>query len=208
MDEDSPQTQEWLHQLQGGDMQALGTLFDFYRGRLRQMVQLRLDKRLAARVDPSDVLQEVYLDAARQVAGYLRRPKVAFYVWLRGLARERVLKLQRRHVGAKRRSTEREQQLPLESSALLAQQFLAQGPCPSQALAKKELRRRVQRALAKLDPEDQEVILMRDFENMTNGEVAQVLGLGDSGATMRYGRALYRLKESLLADLNPGETNP
>jgi RNA polymerase sigma-70 factor (ECF subfamily) len=208
MGEDSSQTQDWLDQFRGGDMQALGALFDFYRSRLRQMVQFRLDKRLAARIDPSDVLQEVYLDAARQVAGYLHQPKVAFYVWLRGLAWERVLMLQRRDVGAKRRSTQREQQLPLESSALLAQQLLAQEPTPSQALVKKELRRRVQRALARLAPEDQEVILMREFENLSNREVAQVLGLGDAGATMRYGRALYRLKEILLADLSPGETTP
>ena len=172
------------------------------------MVELRLDGRLAARLDPSDVLQEVYLDMAGKIDGYLRQPKVNFYVWLRGLAWERSLKLQRRHLGAECRGVGREEALPLESSSALARQFLAPGTSPSDAMAQEELRHRVQLALAKLDEKDREVILMRDFEGMTNGEVAQTLGLKASTATMRYGRALYRLKEILTADWPTGESKP
>jgi RNA polymerase sigma-70 factor (ECF subfamily) len=172
------------------------------------MVELRLDARVAARLDPSDVLQEVYLDMAGKIEGYLRQPKVNFYVWLRGLAWERLLKLQRRHLGAECRAVGREEALPLDSSSALAGQCLAPGTSPSDAALKEELRHRVQLALAKLDEKDREVILMRDFEGMTNGEVAQTLGLKASTATMRYGRALYRLKEILTADWPSGESKP
>lgn len=201
-----PETEGWLRAMRQGDKGALAALFDYYRLRLEQMVRLRMDSRLTARVDPSDVVQEAYLDAARQVEGYLRQPKVAPFVWLRGLTWQRLLNLQRQHVGAERRSVKRELALPLESSAMLASHFLAAGTSPSQALVQEELRRRVQSALERLDADDQEVLLMRHFENMANGEVAQALGLTDSGATMRYGRALARLKEALLAEAASGES--
>jgi len=204
MDESAPTT--LLCRLRSGDRDALAALFDYYRPRLRQMVRLRMDARVAARFDASDVLQEAYLDAARQVQGYLQQSNVALYVWLRGLAWERLLNLQRQHLGAQCRTVQRAVPLPAESSALLTKALLAQGPSPSQALLQQELRARLQHALDRLDPADREVILMRHYEDMSNGEVAQALGLSPSGATMRYGRALFRLKETLLANLAAGES--
>jgi RNA polymerase sigma-70 factor (ECF subfamily) len=208
MSAETPHTSEWLEQVRTGDTAALAELFHSYRPQLRRMVELRMDGRLAARLDPSDVLQEVYLDMAGQVDGYLCQPKVDFHIWLRGLTWERLLKLQRRHLGAECRAIGREQALPLESSGALARQLLAPGTSPSDAVVQEELRRRVQLALAKLEDNDREVIYMRDFEGMTNGEVAQTLGLSASGATMRYGRALFRLKEILTADWPAGESKP
>jgi RNA polymerase sigma-70 factor (ECF subfamily) len=207
MDEPS-QTSVLLHRLRSGDREALVALFDCYRPRLQQMLRLRMDARVAARFDVSDVLQETYLDAARQIQGYLQQPQVAVYVWLRQLAWERLLNLQRQHLGVKCRAVEREVPLPAESSALLAKAILAHGPSPSQALLHEELRQRLQHSLDKLKPPDREVILMRHYEGMSNAEVAQALGLSASAATMRYGRALYRLKEILLADLAAGESRP
>lgn len=208
MFEEVPHTTECLNRVRAGNTAALAELFECNRAPLRRMVELRLDARVAARVDPSDVLQEVYLDMAAQIDGYLHQPKVAFYVWLRGLTWERLLKLHRRHLGADCRAVSREQALPLDSSAALARQFLASGASPSEAQVQQELRHRVQQALAQLDDGDREVILMRDFEGMTNGEVAQLLGLTASGATMRYGRALFRLKEILTANWPTGESKP
>jgi RNA polymerase sigma-70 factor (ECF subfamily) len=208
MIEELPDTSACLQRVRAGDRTALAALFHSYRAALRRMVELRLDGRLAARLDPSDVLQEVYLDMAGQIDGYLRQPAVTFYVWLRGLTWERLLKLQRRHLGAECRAVGREEALPLDSSSALAHQFLARGASPSDVLVQEELRHRVQQALAKLDEKDREVILMRDFEGMTNGEVAQALGLSPSGATMRHGRALYRLKEILMTDWPTGESKP
>ena len=206
MDE-SPQTARWLRRVSSGDPSALAELFTHYRARLRRLVQLRLDPRLAARLDPSDVLQEVYLDAAGQVEAYLRQPRVSFYVWLRGLAWERLLKLHRRHLGAACRAIGREQPLPGGSSAS-AGGLAAGGTSPGEALVQEELRRRVSDALARLGDEDREVILMRDFEDLSNNEVAEALGLTPSGATMRYGRALFRLKEALKADRPAGDPTP
>jgi RNA polymerase sigma-70 factor (ECF subfamily) len=199
MTDESAEARQLFSRLRAGEPEAMAALFDHYGPRLRRLVCLRLDRRLAARLDPSDVLQEVYLDMAGQIHGYLRQPRVSFYVWLRGLTWERLLKLQRRHLGAACRSARQEQALPPDSSDALAQQLLAPGPSPSEDVLREELRRRVQDALARLGGEDREVILMRDFEGLSNGEVAQALGLTPSGATMRYGRALFRLKELLAA---------
>jgi len=208
MTAEPPQTMDLLARIRTGDQNALAELFNFHRPRLQQMVQLRMDRRLAARVDASDVLQDVYLDADRQIKSYLQQPRVAFYVWLRGLAWERLLNLQRDHLGAQCRAVSREMPLPAESSALLAKALLAHGPSPSQALMQEELRWGLQSALQRLDPEDREVILMRHYEEMSNTEVAQALGLGASGATMRYGRALFRLKQIWLSDSPSGESSP
>jgi RNA polymerase sigma-70 factor (ECF subfamily) len=207
MADEPASTHALLARLKQGDAAVLAALFDYYRPRLRQMVRLRMDGRLAKRVDASDVLQDAFLDAARQLPGYLRQPRVAFYVWLRGLTWERLLKVQEQHLGAACRAVQRELPLP-PSSILLARALLAPRPTPSEALLQEELRQRVQEALARLQPADREVILMRDFEGLTNGEVAQALGLGASAATMRYGRALLRLKELLMADLPAGGSRP
>jgi RNA polymerase sigma-70 factor (ECF subfamily) len=208
MTNEPSETTDLLRRLHAGDRDALAGLFDYYRSRLGKMVRVHLDTRLAGRFDASDVLQEAFLDAVRQLPAYLRQPRVAFYVWLRGVAWERLLNLQRQHAGAQCRAVGRELALPAKSSALLARSLLAPGPSPSEILLQAELRQRLQRALARLDPEDREVILMRHFENLSNGEVAQALGIGDSGATMRYGRALFRLKEILVGDLASGESTP
>src|SRR5262245_13776729 len=182
MHDETPRTQALLQRLRAGERDALALLYDHYRPRLRQMLRLRMDARIAARVDDSDVLQEAYLDAARQLPAYLDQPRVAVYIWLRGLVWDRLFNLQRHHLGTQRRAVQREVPLPAESSALLVQQLLARGPSPSQLALQEEQRQRVQRALAQLDPSDREVILMRHFEGLSNGEVAQAHGLGDSGA--------------------------
>src|SRR5207244_9467827 len=104
MSSDASETESWLCDLREGNPSALPALFEHFRPRLRQMVRLRMDPRLAARVDASDVLQEAFMDAARQVDNYLRDPGVVFYVWLRGLAWKRLLKLQRQHLGAQCRA--------------------------------------------------------------------------------------------------------
>jgi RNA polymerase sigma-70 factor (ECF subfamily) len=189
-----------LERIDRGDQEALGDLFDSYRPRLRRMVQFRMDARVAARLDPSDVLQEAYLDAAQQIRHYLDRRDVDVYVWLRGLTWQRLLKLHRTHLGTQCRSVEREQPLADDSSVAVAQRLLARGHGPDQPLLQEEIRQRVQNALSLLDPHDREVILMREVEDLSNSEVAQVLGLSPSVATMRYGRALFRLQKVLALD--------
>jgi RNA polymerase sigma-70 factor (ECF subfamily) len=208
MHSEPPDTESLLNGLRRGEPRVLAALFEYYAPRLRNMVRLRMGPSLQHRLDISDVLQEAYLDAARKVGGYVQEPKAVFYVWLRGVVEERLMILQRHHLGAKCRAVTREVPLPPESSTALARQLLARGSTPSQKLIKHELQRQVQHALSELDADDREVILMRHFEGMSNMEVAQSLGIGESGSTMRYGRALRRLKEILGAKFMSSEARP
>jgi RNA polymerase sigma-70 factor (ECF subfamily) len=194
--------------IRSGDRQALGQLFEQFRPRLRKYLQVRMDRRLAARASESDVLQEIYLDVTQQIGAYLKNPQVALYVWLRGLASQRLQKVAREHVSAERRSVHRERPLPARSSVVLARQLLAGGPSPSQHQGGAEVRDRVQAALASLKLEDREIILLREFEELSNSEVAEILELSDSAATMRYGRALFRLKELLKPPPSAQESSP
>lgn len=176
---------------------GLADLFAEHRDRLQRMVRLRLSPAVAGRVDASDVLQEAYLDADKQYARFLRERPASPYVWLRGITWQRLIKMHRQHLGTQQRAVSREASLPTDSSVNLATRLMSKASTPSRSMLKVELRRRVQLALSRLKHEDREVIVLRDFEGLTNGEAAQVMGLTDSGATMRYGRALVRLRKVL-----------
>jgi RNA polymerase sigma-70 factor (ECF subfamily) len=198
---------EMLQRAAAGDQQALAQVFAHYRDRLRQMVRLRLDRRLQGRLDPSDVLQEAYLDFARRLPEYSREPGLPFYLWLRLLTGQRLVDLHRMHLGAKMRDAGQEVSLyrgalPQASSASLAAQLLGRLTSASRAAMRAETQIRVQEALNRMDALDREVLTLRHFEMLTNDETATVLGIKKSAASNRYIRALKRLKE-LLATL-PG----
>jgi RNA polymerase sigma-70 factor (ECF subfamily) len=166
------------------------------------MVALRLDRRLQGRIDPSDVLQETYLEAARQLADYLQNPTLPFFLWVRLLAGNRLARLHRHHLGAQMRDADRDVSLyhgalPEASSAALAARLLGRECRPSEAAVRAELKLRVQDALNRLDPLDREVLALRHFEQLTTAETARVLGVSEAAAGKRYVRALVRLKETL-----------
>jgi RNA polymerase sigma-70 factor, ECF subfamily len=199
-----------IEQAVRGDQRALGELLGRHRERLRRMVALRLDRRLQGRVDPSDIIQEACLDAARRLAEYHERPTMPFFLWLRFLAGQRLVDEHRKHLGAAARDAGREISLyrgalPQTSSAALAAHLLGRLTTPSQAAIRAERKIRLQEALNSLDPIDREVLALRHFEELSNGEAAAVLGLDKSAASKRYARALIRLKE-ILASL-PGGLN-
>ena len=210
---DSSETDDLLRRAADGDRDAVAALFARHRDRLEQMVLLRLDRRLQSRIDPSDVLQETYLEAARRIAEFARAPTTSVYVWLRVLAGQKLVDLTRRHLGAKMRDAGQEISLhrgalPQASSLSLAAQLLGRLTSPSRAAIRAETRLRVQEALNSLDPIDREVLALRHFELMTNGEVAQVLGLSKAAASNRYVRALQRLKQVLAAVPGLGVRRP
>jgi RNA polymerase sigma-70 factor (ECF subfamily) len=191
-----------LRRAMAGDQQALARLFACYRDRLRKMVRLRLDRRLSGRIDTSDVLQDAYLDVARRFPEYAAAPGVPFYLWLRALTGQRLIDLHRRHLGALMRDAGQEVSLhrgafPAASSASLAQQLLAGLTSPTQAAIREEMRLRLQEALNSMDPVDREVVVLRHFEELSNAEAAEVLGIEASAASKRYIRALRRLKAIL-----------
>ena len=191
-----------------GDPAAWRALVDRHRPRLRRMVELRLDPRLRGRIDPSDVLQEAYLDVARGLADYLRNPALPFFLWLRLLTARKLQALHRHHLGTKMRDAGREVSLyrgalPQASSVSLAAQLLGRLTSPSQAAVRAELQLRVQEALNGMDPLDREVLALRHFEQLSRAETAQVLGIEEPAAAKRYIRALKRLKDAL-ADMPGG----
>lgn len=193
-----------LRQATAGDQQALAALFARYRDRLRKLVRLRLDRRLSARIDTSDVLQDAYLDVARRFPEYATAPAVPFYLWLRALTGQRLVDLHRRHLGALMRDAGQEVSLhrgalPAASSVSLAQQLLAGLTSPTQAAVREEMRLRLQEAINSLDPIDREVLVLRHFEELTNAETSEVLGIEPPAASKRYIRALRRLKAILAA---------
>jgi RNA polymerase sigma-70 factor (ECF subfamily) len=196
---DSAETQRLLRRIHAGDRQAFEKLFARHRPYLRQVVDLRLDPKVRARVDPSDVVQETHLEAFRRLPDYLERRPMPFRLWLRKTAYERLLMLQRHHLQAQRRAVDREVALPDRSSVQLFRQLLAPGSTPSQQLARAELARRVRQAVAQLAEIDREILLMRNLEGLSNHEVAQVLEIEPAAASQRYGRALLRLRKFLLA---------
>jgi RNA polymerase sigma-70 factor (ECF subfamily) len=195
-------TSEMLRRAGQGDQLAVGALFDRHRDRLRRMVQLRMDDRLQGRVDPSDVLQDTFLTFAQSLADYLRNPAIPFYLWLRFITGRKLQALHRHHLGTHMRAVGREVSryrgaLPQASSVSLAAQLLGQLSTPSQAAMRAELQLRIQEALNQMNHIDREVLTLRHFEQLSNVETAQVLGLTEAGASNRFIRALKRLKEIL-----------
>ncbi len=200
-------TDDLLRRAKAGDAAALGLLFAHYRDRLRKMVRLRLDRRLARRLDASDVLQEAFLDVSRRFPEYAAAPAVPFYVWLRALTGQRLIDVHRQHLGAKMRDAGQEVSLyrgalPQASSASLAQQLLAGFTTPTQAAVRAEMQLQLQEALNSMDPIDREVVVLRHFEELSNIETAAVLGIEAAAASKRYLRAIRRLK-AILAQI-PG----
>lgn len=193
---------ELLQRAAAGETQAVNELFARHRSRLRVMVRLRLNRRLQGRVDPSDVLQEAYLEVCKGFADYARAPALPFFLWLRQITGQKLIAAHRQHLGAQMRDADRELSLyrgalPLASSASLAAQLLGRLTSPTHAATRAELQVQVQEALNSMDPLDREVLALRHFEQLSNGETAEVLGIKKSAASNRYIRALERLKNIL-----------
>jgi RNA polymerase sigma-70 factor (ECF subfamily) len=204
-----PDTQELLRRAAEGDRQARGALLQRYRGRLRRMVALHMDRRLAARLDPSDVVQETLAEADRRLDDYLAGRPLPFYPWLRQLAWDRLVEQHRRHVRAGRRSVLREQAEPIAlpdgSVAELAGRLFAPADGPSAALRRDELVGRVRVALAALPERDREVLVLRYLEQLSAQEVGAVLGVNEGAAKKRALRALQRLRALLGEDISGRE---
>jgi RNA polymerase sigma-70 factor (ECF subfamily) len=201
-DANSEELSSLLRQAAAGDQAVWGDLLERHRPRLRRMVELRLDPRLQGRLDPSDVVQEAYLTASVQLPEYLKKPAIAFHIWLRLVTGQKLLVLHRHHLGTKARDASLnisidQPALPAASSNILATKLIGREPSPSEAACEVEQRRCLQEALDRMEPLDREVLALRHFEQLTNAETAQVLGLEPSAASKRYVRALQRVKEIL-----------
>ena len=200
---DADTTRELLDRLaREDDPAAADRLWARHREPLRRMIDMRLDHAIGRRVDASDVVQDVLIEASRRLAEYLRDPAMPFHLWLRQIARDRMIDEHRRHRVAARRSLDRER--PLASPEFadrsgfdLAAQLRDQSLTPAAASLRRELEGRFRLALDDLDDDDREILLMRHFEGLTNSEAARALGLSEPAAGMRHLRALRRLRAKL-----------
>jgi RNA polymerase sigma-70 factor (ECF subfamily) len=196
-----PDTEELLNRAGRGDLPARQDLLARHRARLRQMVALRIDRRMAARVDPSDVVQDALADAARNLNDYLETRPIPFYPWLRQFAWERLIQLHRFHLRAKRRSVDREElrifDLPEDSEAALTERLATSTQSAGAQIVQDELRGRVQAAIEELPPRDREVLVLRYLEQLSSVEIASVLGIGEAAVKTRHRRALERLRKQL-----------
>ncbi len=204
------QTEELLNRAAKGDRAARDLLLERHRPRLRQMVAVRLDPRLAPRVDPSDVVQEALLDAEQMLSDYLTERPLPFYPWLRRLAWKRLMKLYQHHLDAQKRSAKREActipLLPDESAWRLGECLVDPGTSPSNRLVRKELCQRVQAALARLAEIDREVLVLRFVEQLSTSEAAAILEITESALKSRQTRALTRLCRLLHVDAAEDES--
>jgi RNA polymerase sigma-70 factor, ECF subfamily len=210
MSSDAEVDQALARRICAGEQRALGELFGAHRERLRRMVQLRLDRRLQGRIDPSDVLQEAFLDASRRLGEFAANPGMPPFVWLRFLTAQRLVTLHRVHLGVKGRDAAREVSLhsgplPSADSRSLAAQLLGRLTSPSRAVIRAEIQIKIQDALNGMEPIDREILALRHFEELTNSETAAVLEIHKATASNRYVRALRRLKEILAPMLDAGD---
>lgn len=191
-----------LDRLRSGDRDVLGEVFRLHRPRLWRLVRFRMDRRLLGRIDPDDVLQEAFLVGSRRIESFLTEPEASLFVWLRLIVMQTLCDLHRHHVGAQMRDARRDITLDpafdgTRTSVCLAALLVGSITSPSQAVAAVELMGRLEEAIGSMAAVDQEIIALRHFEDMSNLETAEVLGVTPQAASNRYVRAISRLKQIL-----------
>jgi RNA polymerase sigma-70 factor, ECF subfamily len=205
MAEETKENDELLRLASKGDPESWEALVGRSRARLRRMVAFRLDQRLQGRVDPSDVLQDAYLEAWKDLGAYLQEPPMPFFLWLRSVAGSKLRELHRHHLGTQMRDPRREVSIrggamPETTTTAMAAELLGDLTRASEAAVRGEIKARLQDVLDTMDPLDREVLALRHFEQLSPAETARVLGIKEKAAGMRYVRALRRLK-TILTDL-------
>jgi RNA polymerase sigma-70 factor (ECF subfamily) len=198
----SAEIEELLERLAQGEQSALAELFSRYSEPLRRMVAFRLDQRLNGRVSSSDILQEAYIDALKRIPHFLSKPELPIGAWLRLIVGQRLIEVHRQHLGAKIRTANQEISLDQAgwlpaSSPRLVDHLVGHLTSPSQAAMRNESSAHLEEALRSMDPIDREVLALRHFEELSNNETAEILGITKAAASKRYVRALSRLKDAL-----------
>ena len=205
MKEASSDTEALLDRASKGDPAAVQELLTRFRARLKEMVRIHMDHRLAARVDPSDVVQDTLARAWRELPDYLCRRPLPFYPWLREFAWKILIDLRRKHILAQRRSVNREdrlyQALPDQSAMNLARKLMANGTSPSHQFLREEMCSRIHAALSKLEERDREVLVLRHLERLSTIEIAAVLKISEGAVRVRHLRAMQRFREVMGREL-------
>jgi RNA polymerase sigma-70 factor (ECF subfamily) len=196
---------EEVRRVAAGDREELGALLARHEARLQRIITLRLDPRLRNRVEPRDVVQSTHLQALRRIDEYLGNPTMPFFLWLRFLAIQEVLALQRQHLGTQARDVRREIRFlsggEETTTQSLVHHVMMSLSTPSRAAMRAEQQAALAQALEQMDPIDREVLALRHIEQLSNAETARELGLEEAAASKRYVRALRRLRELFGSEL-------
>jgi RNA polymerase sigma-70 factor (ECF subfamily) len=205
MSSSSPDTDELLQRAATGDASAETALLTRHRDRLRRMVSMRLDDRIAARVDASDVVQDVLAKASRDLPDYTNRRPLPFYPWLRQMAWERLIQVHRQHIAVQARSVLREQLMLSDASAHdLVEQLAGRTGAPGDRLERREMHQRLTAALAQLPVRDCELIIMRFLEQLSTSDIAAILGMSVRNVQIRQLHALQQLRRLLRDESEEG----
>ena len=199
-----PDQKQIVEDLRSGREEALAKYFSMFRSRLEKVVRFRLDYRLKGRVSESDILQETYVRAAQRLESFLAKPTMPFFVWLRLETQQHLLDVYRKHFEASKRDVRKEISFNRpahgqsgDTSLALAAHLVAQLTSVSQLIEKSRQIALIEDSLNEMSELDREVIALRHFEELSNIETAEVLGIEPSAASKRYLRALKRLRELL-----------
>lgn len=201
-DDPSAQNNALIDRVIAGDHDALAELFSQHRDRLWRMISFRLDPRLHGRVDADDILQEAWLAAVQRIDHFLSDASRSIFVWFRLIASQTLIDVHRRHLGTQKRNAALEFSINRgwssdSTSSALSFHLLGHLTSPSQAALREELSNQLQQSLASMNDIDREVLALRHFEQLSNKETAQILGISDQASSDRYMRALGRLKNVL-----------
>jgi RNA polymerase sigma-70 factor (ECF subfamily) len=210
MADEASTTDELLARAAAGDGAAWGGLLTAHQERLTRMVAFRMDPRLRGRIDAVDVVQDAFVEASTHREAYFRAPTAPLFLWLRGVVSNKLLEVHRQHLGTRMRDVKCElpleaRQRPVDTTAALCAHLIGRLTSPSVAAVRDEIKTRLAQALDKMDPTDREVLTLRHFEQLTNAEAAQIVGIQERAAAKRYLRALERLK-NILSQLPGGLT--
>ena len=196
---DPQPTQVLLDRVRDGDKAAINGLLARHREAIKRMIDRRMDRVVQHRVDASDIVQDVMLEANRRLGDYLANPTMPFQLWLRHMARDRLIDAHRRHRVAANRSVDREVSLPAggtgdRSAADIVAGIADRELTPAAAATWHELERRFAAAVEQLEEDDRQIVLLRHFEHLSTADAAAALGLSKPAAGMRYLRAMRRLR--------------
>lgn len=172
------------------------------RDSLRRMIGMRLDPAISSREDASDIVQNVMIEAHRRLGEYLKKPTMPFLLWLRHIAMDHIIEAHRRHRQAQRRSLDREQSIHSslgkdDSDADLGDPFVDRAMTPASAAIQSEIRNRIEESIEAMPEEDRLILRLRHKDQLSNQEVAVILKISEAAASMRYLRAIRKLKTGL-----------
>jgi len=197
---DEIERQQLIAQAIDGNQEALASLFSMYKKQLRAMITFRMDRNLKGRVAPSDILQEAFLDLAKKLPDFSDK-QMSFFVWLRLVTHERLLQVHRQHLGTQKRDPRKEIQVDHPSHAAssidLTAHLIGKYSSVIGKAIQKEQSVRLRTVIDQMDDHDREIIAMRVFEGLTNGEASEVLGLDKKTASKRFVRAMDKIRREL-----------